>query len=131
MTVTVNACNWSWQSRTLKITQLSFLWLFEAAPCDVEGVLTALDEFGEVRVPSKLLSTFVLRDAKRFVTFSKDSLWRRFAFHKACWETKFTQYTDTSIINVHAYSTNIYNHISSTICCIHPPTEQNPFCQSP
>lgn len=92
MTVTVNACNWAWQSRTLKITRLLFLWLFEAAPCDVEGVLTALDEFGEVRVPSKLLLTLVLGDAKRFVTFSKDGLWRRFAFYKACWETKFTIY---------------------------------------
>ena len=46
----------------------------------MEGVLTALDEFGEVRVPSKLLLTLVLRDSKRFVTFSKDGLRRRFGF---------------------------------------------------
>ena len=55
------------------------------------------------------------RDAKTFVIFSKDGLRRRFAFYKACWETRFTNvyniYTDTSIINVRAYSTNIYNHI--------------------
>ena len=51
------------------------LLLFEAAPYDVEGVLSALDEFGEVRVPSKLLVTLVPRDPK-----VRDFFEGRFAF---------------------------------------------------